>query len=192
MKFNKKIFLTIFGFILLISLVSPCIALMIKKTEVTETFQKGIVSCAVHESLDKAKISQTDTQIYGNEVNEITIENTGNIDAYIRVKLISYWENSDGKITSEPSEIPNLNSDTQNWIKGSENTYYFKSVLKPGQNTPSLCEAFTLKNKKSENDTNIYQVVQVIPEAIQSELQSEISKVWNVNFSNNNISSIKS
>ena len=192
MKFNKKILLAVFGFILLISLVSPCIAIMMKNAEVTETFQKGIVSCVVHESLDKTKISQTDTKIYGDEVSEITVENTGNVGAYIRVKLISYWENSDGKITSELSEIPALNLDTQNWIKGSENTYYFKSVLKPGQNTPSLCEAFALKSKKSENDTNIYQVVQIIPEAIQSELQSEISKVWNVNFSNNNISSIKS
>lgn len=192
MKFNKKIFLTIFGFILLISLVSPCIAIMMKNAEVTETFQKGIVSCVVHESLDKTKISQTDTKIYGDEVSEITVENTGNVGVYIRVKLISYWEDSDGKITSEPSETLALNLDTQNWIKGSENTYYFKSALKPGQNTPSLCESFTLQSKKSENDTNIYQVVQIIPEAIQSELQSEISKVWNVNFSNNNISSIKS
>lgn len=192
MKFNKKIFLTIFGFVLLISLVSPCIAIMMKKTEVTETFQKGIVLCAVHESLDKTKISQTDAKIYGDKVNEITVENTGNVGIYIRVKLISYREDSDGKITSDPSETLALNLDTQNWIEGSENTYYFKSVLKPGQNTPSLCEAFTLQSKKSENDTNIYQVVQIIPEAIQSELQSEISKVWNVNFSNNNISSIKS
>lgn len=192
MKFNKKFFLTIFGFVLLISLVSPCIAIMMKKTEVTETFQKGIVSCAVHESLDETKISQTDAKIYGDEVNEITVENTGNVGVYVRVKLISYWEDSDGKITSDPSETLALNLDTQNWIEGSENTYYFKSVLKPGQNTPSLCEAFTLQSKKSENDTNIYQVVQIIPEAIQSELQSEISKVWNVNFSNNNISSIKS
>lgn len=192
MKFNKKILLAVFGFILLISLVSPCIAIMMKNAEVTETFQKGIVSCVVHESLDKTKISQTDTKIYGDKVSEITVENTGNVGVYIRVKLISYWEDSDGKITSEPSETLALNLDTQNWIKGSENTYYFKSVLKPGQNTPSLCEVFTLQSKKTENDTNIYQVVQVIPEAIQSELQSEISKVWNVNFSNNNISSIKS
>lgn len=192
MKLNKKILLAVFGFILLISLVNPCIAIMMKKTEVTETFQKGIVSCAVQESLDKNKISQTDAKIFGDEVSEITVENTGNVGVYIRVKLISYWEDSDGKITSEPSETLALNLDTQNWIEGSENTYYFKSVLKSGQSTPSLCEAFTLKSKKSENDTNIYQVVQIIPEAIQSELQSEISKVWNVNFLNNNISSIKS
>ena len=98
MKLNKKILLAVFGFILLISLVNPCIAIMMKKTEVTETFQKGIVSCAVHESLDKNKISQTDAKIFGDEVSKITVENTGNVGVYIRVKLISYWENSDGKL----------------------------------------------------------------------------------------------
>ncbi len=192
MKFRKKLVLLTLISALTLCAIGKTVSFMMKHSKVKDIFKKSSVSCAVYEKFDNSEITGNNkNKNKGETIGEIKLENTGNIPAYMRFKIISYWEDYDGSIVSEPSEIPNIVLNEENWIKNSENTYYFKSVVEPGEKTANaLRESFTLKNKKIEDGSYIYQVVQIIPEAMQYIVKEEISKVWNVNFKDDLIVSV--
>lgn len=189
MKFRKKLILLAVISALTLCGIGKTVSFMIRRSKVTDTLKKSSVSCAVYEKFDNSEIiGSNKSKNRGETIGEIELENTGNIPSYMRFKIVSYWEDYDGNIVSEPSEIPNIVLNEENWIKSSQNTYYFKLVVQPNQKTTNaLCESFTLKNKKMQDGSYIYQVVQIIPEAMQATVKEEISKVWNVNFKGDSI-----
>ena len=148
------------------------IAYMFRQTEYKNNeFTPANVSCEVLET------------VTNNEKTSIQIKNTGNIDAYLRVRLVSYWVDAEGNIVVKPS--PELSvALAEGWITGSNNTYYYKSPVTPGMATPNL-----LKDGASislEQDENGYlQVIEVFAEAIQSKPEKAVTNAWKVTIDSN-------
>lgn len=153
--------------------VGVTLAYMFKKTDaVKNEFTPASVSCEIFEVFD------------GNEKTSITAKNTGNIDAYIRVRLVSYWVDGDGNIVGKASVMPTVAYDGSNWIQGSNSTYYYKSPIGPTQVTAhDLLTAPMVLAADTHYGVPVYQVVEVFAEAIQSNPRSAVADVWNVTVS---------
>ena len=161
------------------------LAFMFKKAEKTNHFIPAEVSCAVREKLDNNEV--TGIAAVGSEKSDIRVENTGNVKEFIRLRLVSYYVDSNGDIVGTvSSQYPTL-SLKNGWIAGANRTYYYPYPVEPGSLTGILCEPFTLGQTQLENGTVVYQVMEVIAEAVQAEPISAVREAWGVTVTNNTI-----
>ena len=150
------------------------LAYMFKQTEYKDNeFTPANVSCKVVEKFD------------GTQKTSIQVQNTGNIYAYLRVRLVSYWVDADGNIVAKPSAMPEINM-AAGWIKGANNTYYHTKPVSPAAYTGSLLSS-PINLEKDEN--GYLQVIEVFAEAIQSKPYNAVINSWKVSMdANGNIS----
>ncbi len=161
-----------------ISAVGVTLAFMFKRTNTVNTFVPAQVSCTVHERLDGAEV--TDLSAVGSEKSDIRVQNTGNVQAYLRVRLVSYFVDEDKNITGEiPSAYPKLTLN-DGWLPGESNTYYYTKPVEPNGSTPVLCEPFPLLEQAAQDGKTVYQVVEVLAEAIQAEPVAAVEGAWGV------------
>ena len=91
-------------------------AYMFRRTEYKDNeFTPANVACKVVEEFNGVRKAS------------IQVQNTGNIDAYLRVRLVSYWVDANGNIVAKPSAMPEINM-AADWIKGANNTYYYNPI----------------------------------------------------------------
>ena len=175
MKTSRKflVFLTVVLSIIFV-LCGTVIAYMFRQTEYKNNkFVPANVSCQVVEAFD------------GVEKTSIQVQNTGNIDAYLRVRLVSYWVDADGNIVAKPSSMPEINMAT-GWIKGTNNTYYYTKPVSPAAQTGSLLSSPIILE---EDENGSMQVIEVFAEAIQSKPYNAVINSWKVSMdANGNIS----
>ena len=74
-------------------------------------------------------------EISGTTKESITIKNTGNIDAYIRVAVVANKVDKDGNITVGTAPELKLGAD---WQKLEDGYYYYKGVVAPDASTTTL------------------------------------------------------
>lgn len=176
--------------VVLVAAVGVTLAYMFKKVDRVNTFEPATVTCTVHEKLDGAE--HTNGSQTGSEKSDIRVENTGNVDAFLRVRLISYWVNANGEVVGVPSEMPEVALDTTHWSAGADNTYYYKTPVKPGEQTAPLSgTAISLRETQTTDGDNIYtvyQVVEVFAEAIQANPTDAVKNAWGVTVENDQIS----
>ena len=161
---SKKRFYIATAVLLVAALCGTAVAFMIKESgSRTNTFEPAFVSCEVEEKVED------------NIKNSITVKNTGNIDAFIRVRIVSYWVDKDGKIVAKPSEPVLLKTDTNNWIADKDNqTYYCIKPVKAEESTVNMLNSgYTLQ---TEGDYR--KVVKVFAEAIQSNPKYAVHQAW--------------
>lgn len=165
----------------MIVLSSSIYAFMYKETPVqTNDFTNAIVDCEVNEM-------RTD-----NTKTSIAVRNTGNVDAYIRVRLVSYWVDEAKNIVAKASETPKLSSsniDTYDWIADVDNdVYYYKHPVAPNANTENLLEKTQIT---LVTEDGYKQVVEVFAEAIQAVPKKAVENSWNVTVENGIITTVK-
>lgn len=77
------------------------------------------------------------------------VDNTGNVDAYIRVTVTKYWADGKGKTTDLAAENIELGLNSADWLQaeslfeGNSNeteVYYYKYPVPAGQSTSELLE----------------------------------------------------
>ena len=120
------------GLILALALIL-CVALggtvawLTHQASITNTMVPGSVPVDISESIS------------GNTKNQITLTNKGNVQAYLRVAVISNALDTDENIipgTSSDSIIPNAN-----WQRLGDGYYYYKGIVEPGQSVELLGSA---------------------------------------------------
>lgn len=161
--------------LLLCCTVAGTLAYLVDSTDpVTNTFTPASVSTEVNEDFD------------GITKSNVTIKNTGNIDAYIRAAVIVNWANDAGEISGTP--VTNADySITYNtgangdWFVGSDGYYYCKTSVKSEKQdakdcwTPVLIESCTQKGTAPEG---FHLQVTILADGIQSEPTSTVASVW--------------
>ena len=163
--------LLIASFAVVLILCGTVLAYMFRQTErIDNEFTPAHVSCKVVEEFD------------GVQKTSIKIKNTGNIDSYLRVRLVSYWVDADGNIAPKPSEMPEI-ALASGWIKGENNTYYYQQPVAPEQLTETLLSAPIILEEKDEN--GYMQVLDVFAEAIQRKPHSAVIGSWGVTIDSN-------
>ena len=169
----------------IVAAVGLTLAFMFKKSEKTNRFVPAEVSCAVREQLDNNEV--TGTVAVGGEKADIRVENTGNVKEFIRLKLVSYYVDANGDIVGTvSSQYPTL-SLKNGWIAGENHTYYYPFPTDPGGMTEILCEPFSLGQMQLADGKTVYQVIEVIAEAVQAEPISAVREAWGVTVTNNTI-----
>ena len=166
---QKKIFrvILILALLIAVSLCGTVFAYMFRQTEVTENnFTPAEVSCEVVEVTNNPTTEKT----------SVKIQNTGNIDAYLRVRFVSYWVNDKGEVAPMASKILDEITIRSGWIQGSDQTYYYSEAVAAGELTPELLAGPIALNAED----GYTQVIEVFAEAIQSQPTNAVVNSWKV------------
>lgn len=122
---SKKPLTLFVALVLLLTLaVGGSLAWLVSNDNVTNSMVPGEVPIEIVE------------EIKDNVKTSITIKNTGNIDAYIRVAVVANKVDKDGNITI--GTAPTLNLNTEKWQLLPDGYYYYKGIVAPKASTESL------------------------------------------------------
>lgn len=177
---GKVIVLAIAAVLLLSATVTGTLMYLVSKTTaVTNTFEPATVTCEVQEDFN------------GTVKKDVTVKNTSNIDAYLRVKLVTYRVNEKGERIGGTATIPGFTLGNGWFAK--DGFYYYNKPVAPGA-TPATDlignDGITLV-KYTDADGG-RQVIEVIAEAIQSVPTSVVADNWNVTVHANGVISAPS
>lgn len=135
---------------------------------VTNTFLPSKVSCAVTEIFDE------DTGVK----SAVNVVNTGDTDAYIRVKLVSYRTNEKGQHIGGVAALPKF-ALGKNWVL-LDGFYYYTLPVAPGTApAANLADSITLTGEYKDADGG-RQAIDVMAEAIQSVPSEAVGQAWHV------------
>lgn len=154
---SKSIVLLAMAVVILLGATGGTIAWITMNTApVKNTFDPGKVTCSVADTMSSDGLQKT----------SITIKNTGNTDAYIRVAVIGNWCDAQGNIVAP-------------WNGGISNTsawtsigpyYYCNSIIAPGGYTLELLDSpIDGKYVPEGCPEGTHLVIDVLAQAIQSE-----------------------
>ena len=174
MRKNKRLIKVVTALVLLgLVLCGTVISYMFHISEQKNNlFTPAKVSCKVLEEFADNKTKSS-----------IVVENTSNIAAYLRLRLVSYWVDDGGNIVAKPSKKLTFTI-ANGWKAGPDDTYYYISPIKPEDKTPNLLadgQKIVL-----EQEDGYSQVVEVFAEAIQSKPTMAVES-WPVTLDSNGI-----
>ena len=158
--------------------VGVTLSFMFKKAEKTNTFVPAEVTCEVEESL------------FSGVKRNVCVENTGNVAAYLRIRLVSYYVYDNGDIAGRVSSQYPMLTLRNGWIAGTDHTYYYPTPVEPGAKTGILCDPITLGTVELADGTPVYQVLEVFAEAIQAEPVGAVQEAWKVTVSDTKITAV--
>lgn len=145
--------------------------LSVSTRPVENTFMPSKVSCKVTEDFN------------GTVKSNVNVTNTSNIDAYIRVRLVTYRVNDAGEHIGGTATIPESFIPGEGWVKGSDGCYYYtEPVAAGGEPATALISSITLEGSYSDADGG-KQVIEVMAEAIQSVPKQAVGQAWGVSIS---------
>ena len=182
-----RLLILIVGLTVVIASISVSVAYMLTRSDIlTNIFVPAKVSCKVLE--EGTGTSQT----------SVKVQNTGDTDVYVRVRVVTYWEDSKGNpvaLTSPENGFGTTPAtwkyNEADWIYDKENqTFYYKASVKAGQTTDELLTgAIQLAVKEEDHEGNVkftyHQVVEFIAEVIQSSPDDAVKEAWGVTLDGN-------
>ncbi len=152
---KRSALIVLSALLLLTAAIGGTLAYLATQTKpVVNTFTPSEVTCEVTETFD------------GTEKKNVNVTNTGNIDAYLRVRLVTYRVNSEGDRIGGTAQIPSFTIGT-GWVQNGDYYYYIHPVAPGKQPAKPLAASMTLVNYNDVDGGK--QVVEVTAEAIQAE-----------------------
>lgn len=179
-KADKRIGILILSLLLIaVAAIGGTMAYLTAKTpQVVNTFTPAEVTTDITEKFD------------GKVKKNVNVTNTGDIDAYIRVKLVTYRVNEAGSPIGGAAAIPEFDLGP-NWVKH-DGYYYYTLPVDPNESTLDLiADGDQIVLEDYSNDPNDpdggKQVIEVMAEAIQSEPAEAIGEAWRVTITENSV-----
>ena len=159
--------------VLLCCTVAGTLAYLVTSTNsVTNTFTPASVTTEVNESFT------------GGVKSNVTIKNTGNIDAYIRVAVVVNWADKDGNVYG--GAVPTDKGDKKDydltlkanngWIKGADGYYYYIHPVAPKKSTTAIFEDITQLTDDPAEGYGLQ--ITILADGIQSEPGTTVVSVW--------------
>lgn len=142
-----------------------------KSAPITNTFLPTKVTCKVTERFDGR------TGVKSN----VNVENTGDIDAYIRVKLVTYRVNDKEQHIGGTAKIPPF-TPGNGWVKKGDYYYYTQPVAPGTKPAAALISSIILTGSYTDADGG-KQAIDVMAEAIQSVPEDAVRAAWGEDFS---------
>lgn len=146
-----------------------------KDSPLVNTFDPSKVTCRVEENFNE------NTGVKSN----VNVTNTGDIDAFIRVKLVTYRTNADGKHIGGTAEIPDF-TPGEGWVKYGDYYYYTQPVAPNAKPATNLISSITLTDSYTDADGGM-QAIDVMAEAIQSVPADAVRQAWGVSIASNSV-----
>ena len=153
--------------LLALALTGATLAYLITHTDpVPNRFTPAHVSCNVTEDFD------------GTTKKNVNVTNTGDIDAYLRVKLVTYRVNDDGQHIGGTAAIPAF-TPGDGWVAYGDYYYYTYPVASGQQPKTPLIDSLTLTGSYNDADGG-KQALEIMAEAIQSAPEEAAGQAWGV------------
>ena len=177
--------------VIVVTSISAVVAYMIKRSdEVKNTFVPAKIDYNVVENFD------------GEIKTSVKVQSTSNVDTYIRVKVITYWQDSKGNIVGRTSPTVGFTANnggawkynTDDWLYDATNqTFYYKTTLAPHATTDdilNLTGAFggIALESVTEGDAvkfTYHPVVTFIVEGVQANPNNAVTECWGVTLDSN-------
>lgn len=145
--------------------VGGAVAFLVAHTdEIKNIFNPANVEIKTHEDFD------------GTVKKNVNVENTGDTDVYIRVKLVTYMQ-KDGVPTGDAVNIPDFTLGDDWLYNEAEDTYYYTKPVASKATTTGLIGAKGIELVEG-------QVVEVLAEGIQSLPTTAVENAWGVTVDN--------
>ena len=173
---NKKLILVVL--LVLMAMCGTAVAYMFKVSkQQNNSFIPAQVSCKVEE-----------TFVDNTRKTGIFIENTSNITVYLRLRLVTYWINTDSKgneyIEAKASaSLDGVQFNESLWLKGPDDTYYYKQPVNANDGSSNLHITQNLLRVNPielqiDDEDGSRQVIEVFAEAIQSNPKDAVHQAW--------------
>ena len=107
----------------------------------------------------------------GSIKKNVNVKNTGDTDAYIRVKLVTYMADSEDNPIAKNASIPSFDPGSDWFYCESDDTYYYSKSVAPGDKTSDLIGDSGIELENG-------QVVEVLAEGIQSAPDKAVQEAW--------------
>lgn len=152
--------------VLLAGAVGGTWAFLVAQSEpVQNNFTYAHVRCTIKEKFD------------GTTKSDVKIQNTGDIPAYIRARIVVTWKDTSGNVSAA---VPVKNTDytitfnETDWTQQGD-YWYCKTAVDAGGETPVLI----IKCEKKGNAPKDYDLsVEILADAIQSEPTNAVTEAW--------------
>lgn len=121
--------------------------------------------------------SQVVENFNGTTKSDVKIQNTGNINAWIRVVLVATWEDGAGNAVNQkvmPGDVT-VNFSGSGWVTGSDGYYYCTQKIAPNGFTPTLINSVVVNTGSGKGYRLNYQI---LCEAIQSDPADAVQEAW--------------
>ena len=148
------------------------VAYLVAKSGAAEnTFTPSYVSCEVTEKFD------------GETKSDVNVENTGDTDAYIRVRLVTYRVNDKNERIGGTADIQKFTLGN-GWVEHG-GYYYYTLPVAPGEEPAAdLIDSKGITLVEYKDADGGKQVIEVIAEAIQSAPDTAVENAWGVTVTN--------
>ena len=144
-----------------------------KDRPLVNTFDPSKVTCEVQEKFD------------GKVKSDVNVKNTGDIDAFIRVKLVTYRTNDAGQHIGGTAALPQFTLGA-NWVEYNGYYYYTLPVAPGDMPATKLTDSMTLTESYDDADGG-HQSIDVMAEAIQSVPAEAVGQAWGVSIAQGSV-----
>lgn len=169
-RFNKKLVVLLAALALTACVVIGTTVAFLSDSAgpVENIFQPTKVTCDIEEKFE-------------NNVKEnVTVKNTGDVDAYIRVAIVVTWKDGDGNVyagTPKAEEDYAINLGEGEWIQKDGYYYYTKPVAAKESTSVLIKECKPVEGATPDG----YGLnVEILAEAIQSKPATAVRESWSV------------
>lgn len=153
--------------VLLAGAVGGTWAFLVAQSEpVQNNFTYAHVSCTIKEKFD------------GTTKSDVQIQNTGDIPAYIRARIVVTWKDASGNVSAVPVKDTDytITFNGEKWTQ-QDDYWYCKTAVNPNGFTPKLItECKKTDNANAPKDYDLS--VEILADAIQSEPASAVTEAW--------------
>ena len=186
---RKALFALVSVLVLVFAAVGVTVAYLQTQTEPLENqFTPAKVSCKVEETFED------------NVKSNVTIQNTGDTDAFIRVAVVANWVQTDenSSVTSVYAQQPVAGTDytltladdvNEKWLKDSNGFYYYKDAVQPNEVTAVLIEECKPIVGKAPAGSTL--AVEIVASAIQASPETVAEEYWHISVENGEIITVQ-
>lgn len=165
------------GRILALSILALCLCILSGTTlaylvtgtdPIANLFSPGQVSCEVESVLDSTVPTN------------VTVKNTGTVDAYIRAAVVVNWVNGDGVVSAntpeEGTDYTIAYAGNTGWKKAADGFWYYTTPVAPNASTGVLIDSCNPTRKAPPKGYTLS--VEVVASAIQATPDDVVTKSW--------------
>lgn len=186
---RKALFALVSVLVLVFAAVGVTVAYLQTQTEPLENqFTPAKVSCKVEETFED------------NVKSNVTIQNTGDTDAFIRVAVVANWVQTDenSSVTSVYAQRRLPGTDytltladdvNEKWLKDSNGFYYYKDAVQPNEVTAVLIEE--CKPIEGKAPAGYTLAVEIVASAIQASPETVAEEYWHISVENGEIITVQ-
>ena len=148
--------------------------LAVESQQITNLFDVGAVSSEIIEG-----------SFSGISKSNVSIKNTGNVEAYIRAAIVPSWENAEGDAVPLHAGLDDMDISlgSDGWLL-SGGYYYFKTPVGAGELTPVLIKSASVKESSAGYQAGYKMNLTILCDAIQAdggnEEKSAVEDAWGV------------